>query len=214
MNFCRGEDLCDNWNKKLCNRMIKPTGKPGLIRDRIFRCIPIKRRIMEKANAAILGVDSAESGHSGDDGDSAFSDVMEGGAEAADGGVAFQFSGGYEEGGEEDEEVAAATNADIAEEEQGGSPRQCCLVFSQPSSVIARLRQRWSVQRGTRQCCLIFSQPGGAGSQKCGTNTKEESDDLVVQQRRRRGGGAEEKPRIQPTANGGRSLRPWKGWRN
>ena len=25
----RGEDLRDNWNKKLCNRMQKPTGKPG-----------------------------------------------------------------------------------------------------------------------------------------------------------------------------------------
>ena len=58
-NLCRGEDLRDNWNKKLCNRMIKPTGKPGLIRDRIFRCIAIERHIMEKANAAILGVDSA-----------------------------------------------------------------------------------------------------------------------------------------------------------
>jgi hypothetical protein len=101
--------------------MIKPTGKPGLIRDRIFCCITIERRIMEKANAAILGVDSAESGHSGDDGDSASSDVMEDGAEAADGGVAFQFSGEYEEGGEEDEEVAAATNAGVAEEEQGVS---------------------------------------------------------------------------------------------
>jgi hypothetical protein len=54
---------------------------------------------MEKGNAAILGVDSAESEHSGDDGDSAHTDVMEeDGAEAnaADGGVAFQFGGGNE----------------------------------------------------------------------------------------------------------------------
>ncbi len=28
MTLCRGEDLRDNWNKKLCNRMQKPTGKP------------------------------------------------------------------------------------------------------------------------------------------------------------------------------------------
>jgi hypothetical protein len=27
--LCCGEDLCNNWNKKLCNRMQKPTGKPG-----------------------------------------------------------------------------------------------------------------------------------------------------------------------------------------
>jgi hypothetical protein len=120
-NLRRGEDLRDNWNKKLCNRMIKPTGKPGLIRNRIVRCIAIERRIMEKANAAILGVDSAESGHSGNDGDSAFSNVMEDGAEAADGGVAFQFSGEHDEGGKEDEEVTAATNAGVAEEEQGVS---------------------------------------------------------------------------------------------
>ncbi len=27
--LCRGEDLRDNWIKKLCNRMQKPTGKPS-----------------------------------------------------------------------------------------------------------------------------------------------------------------------------------------
>ena len=79
---------------------------------------------MEKANAAILGVDSAESGHSADDGDSAHSDAMEEYAEtnaedgpevnAADGAVAFQFYGSDEEGDKEDEEVAAA-NAGVAE---------------------------------------------------------------------------------------------------
>ena len=31
-----GEDLQDNWNKKLCNRMQKPTGKPSVNTDRIF----------------------------------------------------------------------------------------------------------------------------------------------------------------------------------
>jgi hypothetical protein len=34
-----GEDLRDKWNRKLCNRMHKPTGKPGALTDRIFRCI-------------------------------------------------------------------------------------------------------------------------------------------------------------------------------
>ncbi len=50
-----GEDLWDNWNKKLCNRMQKPTGKPGVNTDRIFRCIEIERRIQDDAVAAILG---------------------------------------------------------------------------------------------------------------------------------------------------------------
>jgi hypothetical protein len=41
----RGENLRDNWNRKLCNRMQKPTGKPGVNTDCIFRCIEIERRI-------------------------------------------------------------------------------------------------------------------------------------------------------------------------
>ena len=73
----RGEDLRDNWNRKLCNRMQKPTGKPGVNTDRIFRCIEIERRIQDEAAAAILGVESAESAHSRDDGESAFLDVVE-----------------------------------------------------------------------------------------------------------------------------------------
>ena len=71
----RGEDLRDNWNKKLCNRMQKPTGKPGVNTDRIFRCIEIERRIQDEAAAAILGADSAESAHSRDNGESALLDV-------------------------------------------------------------------------------------------------------------------------------------------
>ena len=43
----RGEDLRDKWNRKLCNRMHKPTGKPGALTDRIFRCIEIERRIQD-----------------------------------------------------------------------------------------------------------------------------------------------------------------------
>ena len=71
----RGEDLRDNWNKKLCNRMQKPTGKPGVNTDRIYRCIEIERCIQDEAAAAILGVESAESAHSRDDGESALLDV-------------------------------------------------------------------------------------------------------------------------------------------
>ncbi len=32
----QGEDLQENWNKKLWNCMQKPTGKPGVLQDRIF----------------------------------------------------------------------------------------------------------------------------------------------------------------------------------
>ncbi len=138
-NLRCGEDLCDNWNKKLCNRMIEPTGKPGLIRDRIFCCIAIDHHI--------LGVNSAESGYSGDNGESASSNVMEDGAEAADGGVAFQFSGEYEEGGEEDEEVAAATNAGVAEEEQG--------VSAAIDRGVNEAAQARSAEASEMACCLL-----------------------------------------------------------
>jgi hypothetical protein len=56
----RGEDLHDNWNKKLCNGMQKPTGKPGALTDPIFNCLAIERRIQDEANAAILGADLRE----------------------------------------------------------------------------------------------------------------------------------------------------------
>jgi hypothetical protein len=95
----RGEDLRDNWNRKLCNRMQKPTGKPGVNTDRIFRCIEIERRIQEEAATAILGAESAESAHSRDDGESALSDVA-----AED-----SFVGN--DGVEEDEEVVAVNRS-------------------------------------------------------------------------------------------------------
>ncbi len=77
--LCRAEDLRDNWNRKLCNCMQKPTSMPSAISDRILQCIDIERCIQDKANTAILGVDSAESGHSCDNGGSALStaDVAE-----------------------------------------------------------------------------------------------------------------------------------------
>ena len=104
LNLRRGEDLRENWNKKLCNRMQKPTGKPGANTDRIFRCIAIERRIQDEAAAAILGADSAESAHSRDDGDSVLSDV----ALEDDVGIG---------GDEEDDEVVAVNAAGDNEDE-------------------------------------------------------------------------------------------------
>ena len=60
------------------------------------------RRIQDEANVAILGADSAESGHSHDDGDSALLEVV------ADN--TFDVVGN--DGDEEDEEVAAVNAAD------------------------------------------------------------------------------------------------------
>ena len=48
----RGEDICDNWVRKLCNNFKKPTGKPGDLTDRIYRCLAIERWIQLWASAA------------------------------------------------------------------------------------------------------------------------------------------------------------------
>ncbi len=96
------EDLWDNWNRKLCNRMKKPTGKPSAISDPNLQCIEIERCIQDKANAAFLGVDFAESGHSCDNGNSALSDV----------GVDDALDDVGNDGDEDDVEVAAVNTAD------------------------------------------------------------------------------------------------------
>ena len=67
-NLCRGEDVHDNWVKRLCKNMKKPTGKPGDLLDRHYHCLAIERRIQDRANTAILGINLAESSHRGDDG--------------------------------------------------------------------------------------------------------------------------------------------------
>jgi len=54
--------------------MQKPTGKPGAQTERIFWCIAIERHIQDAAAVAILGINSAESKHSRDDGLSSLSD--------------------------------------------------------------------------------------------------------------------------------------------
>ena len=104
--LCRGEDLRDNWNKKLCNRMQKLTSKPGENTHRIFRCIEIERRIQDEAAAAILGAESAESAHSRDDGESALSDI------AAEDLFDPALDDVGNDGDEEDEEVVAVNVAD------------------------------------------------------------------------------------------------------
>jgi hypothetical protein len=84
-------------------RMQKPTGKPGVLSDCIYQSIAIEHHIQDEANAAILGADSVESGHFGDDGDSALSEVV---AENL-----FDYAGNDSD--EEDEEVAAV-NEEVA----------------------------------------------------------------------------------------------------
>jgi hypothetical protein len=117
--FCRREDLGDNWIKKLCNRMQKPTGKPGEHRDRILCCIEIKRRIMDAAKAAILVVALVESRHSCNDDSSIVSSIVadSGVNAAADGGIGGDSQNNHNhisvgnEGDNEDYEVAAANES-------------------------------------------------------------------------------------------------------
>ncbi len=66
VELCRGENIRDNWVRKLCNNFKRPTGRPGELHDRIYCCMEIERRIKSKANAAILGVSSAKSDHVND----------------------------------------------------------------------------------------------------------------------------------------------------
>ena len=86
----RGEDIRDNWIRKLCNNFKKPTGKPGDLTDRIYRCLAIEHRIQRRASAAILGASSGESENDNDIGSRNSDDFSYGG------------------GGDYDNEVAAA----------------------------------------------------------------------------------------------------------
>jgi hypothetical protein len=107
------------WIKKLCNHMQKPTGKPGEHRDHILRCIEIERSIMDVAEAAMLGVASAESGHSRDDDSSVVSSIVadSGVDAAADGGIGGNPQNNHNhisvgnEGDDEDYEVVAANES-------------------------------------------------------------------------------------------------------
>jgi hypothetical protein len=62
-DLCRGEDIRDNWVRKLCNNFKKPTGRPSDNLDLIFHCLEIEPQIQCKANVAILGATSGESDH-------------------------------------------------------------------------------------------------------------------------------------------------------
>ncbi len=95
----RGEVLWENWNKKLCNRKQKPTGKPGANADCVLWFIAIEHHIQDEAAAAILGADLLESGHSCDNGESALLDI----APEDDFGIG---------GDKEDEEVVAMNTTD------------------------------------------------------------------------------------------------------
>jgi hypothetical protein len=155
--LCRGEDFRDNWNRKLCNRMQKPTGKPGALTDRIFHCIAIELPIQDEANAAILGVNLAESGHSGDEGLS-FSDYEGGGGgtAVADHGkdgppvddIEFNYGRGDEAGEEEEdaEVVAANTDANVPGAAVGGHPHPQSLGSSSGNASAAAVSS--SASRG------------------------------------------------------------------
>lgn len=203
----RGEDLRENWNKKLCNRMQKPTGKPGVNTDRIFRCIEIERRIQAEAAAAILGADSAESGHSRDDGDSALSDV----AQDDDLG---------NDGDEEDEEVAAVNAAEAEDDDENEAvvvrPRPQSLPafvgvgvgasgVESPGSIIVQASVRATSSAGRRGGIAqqVRRHHRGGVRHHCHPATSAAE-----------GGGVGGRPKILLIANGGQSQRPWTGWRN
>jgi hypothetical protein len=65
-DLCRGEDIHDNWVRKLCNNFKKPTGRPGNNSDQIFRCLEIECQIQRKMNAAKLEATSGELDHNKD----------------------------------------------------------------------------------------------------------------------------------------------------
>jgi hypothetical protein len=57
-------DLKKHWHKVLCNGGKKPTGKPGAMTDRIFRCIAIERQILDKTSSGMMGASSLEDDNS------------------------------------------------------------------------------------------------------------------------------------------------------
>ena len=53
-------DLKKHWHKVLCNGGKKPTGKPGAITERTFRCIAIERQILDRTSSGMMGASSLE----------------------------------------------------------------------------------------------------------------------------------------------------------
>ena len=63
------DDLKCHWIKNLCQNMKKPTGKPGKNSDRTHRCIAIERKIMEKTQAGMNGIQESKDVDRGDKGE-------------------------------------------------------------------------------------------------------------------------------------------------
>jgi hypothetical protein len=170
-----GEDLWDIWNRKFCNCMQKLTGKPGATSDCIFQCMAIEHCIQDEANVSILGADSAESGHSCDDGNSALSDVV---ADDA-------FDDVVDDGDKDNDEVVAVNAADEnAAAVAMASPRpQSLPAFVGggvgASSAVSTLASWGGVTRKTNN--------------KYTSNTEEESNIIVQHQQRRGVGGRKDK---------------------
>jgi hypothetical protein len=209
----RGEDIRDNWNKKLCNRMQKPTGKPGVNTDRIFHCIEIERHIQDEAAAAILGAESAESAHSRDDGESALSDVA---AEEDDVG---------NDGDEEDEEVVAVNAA--GDDENEAAVAMVCP--PRPQSLPAFVGRGVGASGVESPGAFVVHGVGAASSAVSSSASRGGRLAKLVRQHHRggvrhhfcqaatsvaEGGGGEKRPKILLIANGGLSQRPCTGWRN
>ena len=171
--------------------MKKPTGKPGDLRDRHFRCLGIERRIQDRANAAILGVDSAESSHRDDDGTKSSDDDDDDGAVAAAGvGVVggppadIHFSPIHpeNEGGDVDEEVAAANNAGEmnaavarGEDAARARPQSMPLLNRAGSAVSAAVSRggsgsKFTAPRRSPSSFVVESRGGGGGKTKNSTN--------------------------------------------
>jgi hypothetical protein len=186
----RGEDVRENWVKKLCKNMKKPTGKPGDLLDRHFRCLAIERRIQDRANAAILGVRSAESSHRSDDGSKeSYDDDDDVGAVAAAG---VGSVGGppadihFDNPGIEDDlvndEVAAASNAGelnaaVARGEDAARdrPQSLPLLNRASSAASAAASQRGGSSRSSaaprRSPSSFVTESGGEGGQKSKNST-------------------------------------------
>ena len=205
----RGEDLRDNWNKKLCNRMMKPTGKPGAKTDRIYRCIAIERLIQDAASAAILGVESAESKHSGDDSSNGSSIVSEVDAAAGGGGDsrAATGRGGDAEGGSpvefvqfnnsgEDEEEIAAANSQTTVVDDAGRPR--------PQSVPAA----FGSSAAAAAAVASFSSSASRGAPRRSPSSMSTTASGAG------GGGADKSQRIQQIVSADPSPKQWTGWPN
>jgi len=164
--------------------MKKPTGKPGDLLDRHFRCLAIERRIQDRANATILGIRSAESSHKSEDGskESNDDDDDDGAVAAAGvGGVGgppadIHFNNPENEDDVVDDEVAAANNAGemnaaVARgEDVARDCRQSLPLLNRASSAVsAAASQGGGGSKSTaprRSPSLFVVESGGEGGQK------------------------------------------------